>query len=157
MQLSDFSYANSVTSELLKYSHDVPVAIALFNKNNSQSTGIISYVPCCVLPPEEDRMAYWDSGKEITYGRYLLFTNPKCEIIPFWTGFSAPPNGNPTYYCIWFENKAPFTQYSGKLKKFGSDYYASNNEIWITIPAVSTVIDSPTLKDFWHSVLKELQ
>jgi len=116
MKLSDFSYTNSVTSELLKYSHDVPVAIALFNKNNFQSTGIISYVPCCGLPPEEDRTAYWDSGKEITYGRYLLFTNTKYEIIPFWTGFSAP-NVKPTYYCIWFENKNPFTKYTVKLQQ----------------------------------------
>jgi hypothetical protein len=153
MKLSDFSYTTTNISELVEYSHWIPGTIALFNNAYSSPIGTISQIPCCGLSPEEDRLVYWDTSKDITYGRYLLFKNTKWEIIKFWTGFSASKTA--PIYCIWFENKNPFTQYIGKLKKFGSNFHNSGNEIWITV--VGTDITSQTIKDFWHDVLGELK
>jgi len=153
MQLKDFSYSNTVTSELVKYSHGISGAITSFNKDNSSQTGIIFQVPCCGLFPEEDRFAYWDSGKEITYGRYLLFRNIKWEIIKFWTGFSA--SRKKTKYYIWFK-EADVLQYIGNLqKKPFPNALVKNGEA--SIPMGNSNITSQTLKDFWHSVLEVLK
>ena len=151
MQLSDFSYA--VTSKLLEYSHEVPRTIALFNKD-PLSTGIIFQVPCCGLSLEEDRLEYWDSDKDSTYGRYLLFkNNTTWEITKFWTGFSAPkPN---LMYCIWFKEECLSQPSRTNIKNNHPKAEFKNGEVWI--PMGGTVIDSPTLKKFWHDVLGVLK
>jgi hypothetical protein len=150
MQLSDFSY--TVTSKLLEYSHEVPRTIALFNRDYSSSNETIFQVPCCGLSPEEDRLEYWDSGKASTYGRYLLFKNTTTwEITKFWTGFNDPP----LMYCIWFKEEWLTQSSRTNIKNNHSNAKFENGEVWI--PMRNPDITDQTLKDFWHSVLKELK
>jgi hypothetical protein len=151
MKLSDFQYP--MAKELVKYSLGVPGTIASFNNDYSSKIGTISQVPCCGQSPKEDRMEYWDSSKDTTYGRYLLFKNTKWEIIPFWTGFSA--SKKKTFYCIWFKED-DISKYIGKLKnkkipnvKFG------NKEVWIQMSGID--ITDATVKDLWHKVFEVLK
>jgi hypothetical protein len=151
MKLSNFSYA--ITKELLEYSDMVPGTIASFNNEHAPSTGIIFQLPCCGLLSEVDRLAYWDSDKDVTYGRYLLFRNPKWETIKFWTGFSASKK-NPTY-CIWFKEEWLSKLYCNNIKKNLHNAVSKNGEVWI--PMGGADVSTQTLKGFWYTVLKELQ
>ena len=155
MKLSDFSYTNTITSELVKYSHWIPGTISLFNKSYSSSTGVICQVPCCGQSLKEDRLVYWDSGKnDITYGRYLQFKNINWEIFPFWTGFSA--STNKTIYCIWFKED-DVSQYIKNLKKKPfPNAVVKNGEVWVPMNSSTEEITNQTVIDFWYSVLKEL-
>jgi hypothetical protein len=151
MKLSDLSY--KVTSGLVEYSHWLPSAVALFNKEYSPTIGTISHSSCCMLPLEEDYLSYWSmSNKIVHYGRFFNFKNIECEIIEFWTGFSI--ERNKTNYIIWFDEKDPFNQYKKNLKKSFTNAKSENGEFWI--PIKSTDIKNETVVKFWHSVLKEL-
>jgi len=151
------------TNGLASYSKLVTSTIALFNNTHS-STGSIAEDTSYGLPPNEDRLDYWDKwNTDITFGRYLLFTKPN-EVIPFWTGFSSTKDK--TIYCVWFEKKNPFMQYIGKLKSLKKFIIQEScKELWIEMddPKLEDLCKSctnpsnPTLDDFWHSVLKELQ
>ena len=165
MQLSGI--LNRTTSSLSNYSQLVTDAVPLFNSAYS-TIGTIAYDPDYGLPPDEDRVDYWDKwNSDITFGRYLLFVknNANKEIIPFWTGFSSTQDE--TIYCIWFEKKNPFMQYINKLKSLPHlTIRDSCRELWILMDnqvlakfcnsCASPGTGSQMLKDFWHSVLKEL-
>jgi hypothetical protein len=153
MKLNNFSL--KATKELVEYSHWLPSAIALFNREYSQSIGTILQVPCCVFPVEEDRLSYWDDiNKTVVYGRYLLFKNTKWEIIEFWTGFTEGKTGTKSNYIVLFDEKDPFSQYKKNLKKSFTSNKSENGEF--QIPIKSTDITSETVVRFWHSILKEL-
>jgi hypothetical protein len=152
MKMIDFPCTN--IKELIDYSHWIPETIALFNKEYS-SMGVISHVPCRGLNLDEDKLEYWDNSQyDITYGRYLQFTNTKWEIIEFWTGFSTSPDEK--IYCIWFSKKNPLEQYLEKLKTAFPDKIKTKGfEIWISME--STDITKETVKKFWQSVLELLK
>jgi hypothetical protein len=130
MKLSDFPYRT--TNRLVKYAKLISKVITSFNRSNAFSIGTIAYDPFSGLLKKEDLLKYWDeSSNDLTFGRYLLFTNNETkEVIPFWTGISS--TFNKTIFCIWFNNTDPLAKYTVKLEeKFGSNFNNSGIEIWI--------------------------
>jgi len=108
MELKEFPYRT--TNRLVKYSKLITKAIASFNWSYAFKEGKITHDPRYGIPRNEDRLDYWDEkSKDITFGRYLLFTpikgnnedNGGKKNTPFWTGISS------TYteiiFCIWFK------------------------------------------------------
>jgi len=171
MKLTDFPYIT--TNKLVKYSKLITKAIVSFSRNYVSELGTITHDFNHKIPPNEDRLEYWNKwDNDITFGRYLLFTKKKekevnsKEEIPLWTGLSSTKTE--AFYCIWFK-KNDISQYIEKLKiRFKADFHESKyDEIWISIESkVFDMFCNPDscancrrqiVKDFLHSVLIELK
>jgi hypothetical protein len=164
MKLNNFPYRT--TSSIISYSQSVTSVIALFNKFQP-SIGVIAQDTNYCLPNNEDRLDYWDKwNSDITFGRYLQFTNNNSVVIPFWTGFSSTVDE--TIYCIWFEKKNPFLQYfnNGCLNNIKNLIIRDScRELWILMDDSDlknlgndcTSNGSQIINNFWYRVLEVLQ
>jgi hypothetical protein len=186
MQLINFPY--TTTNRLVKYSKLVTKAIASFNRdyastnwdytsidrNSASKIGTIAHDPNYGLPPNEDRLEYWDTSKKaITFGRYLLFTQKKenGRVIPFWTGLSSTQEQVGIEFIIWFKKKNLPTDYIKKfedlekLENLCHQESSDGNEIWIPMKDIDlknlctscAYRRRQILKKFWFDVLGVLQ
>jgi hypothetical protein len=166
MKPKNFSY--KTLSKLSNYSQLVIEIIDLFNNSNPPIGNIEKKESNSNPNPNnsnftDDRLQYWDEyNSDITYGRYLEFTNIKKDIIQFWTGFSFTQKE--TIYCIWFK-KDDIQQYIDKLKNKFHHFRQSDIEFWIPMKFTDfedlcngcSICIKQLVKDFWHSVLEVLQ
>jgi len=179
MKLIDFPY--TTTHRLVKYSKLVTKAIASFNRdyastnwdytsidrNSASKIGTIAHDPNYGLPPNEDRLDYWDSSSNIiTYGRYLLFTRNKQnsenkeerEEIPFWTGLSSTQAK--IEFIIWFKQQQPGNVKEKKIPMENADF-----EKFCNINSSAHCITNNScaycrrqiVKTFWYKVLGALK